>query len=751
MRRHLSLAGAVALALVVRLAALPRIYLADGVFPAGTDSYYHLRRAWLALRHGFSIPSRDPFCHFPDGVVDPWPPLHDLVVAALAWIAGGGEPDRELLMRTAVWLPPVLGTIAVVLLYALGRRLVGRTAALGAAWVYAACPAAAYQAQVGMADHHVAEALLALGIYTVVAREARGAAGSAVRAVVLGALLAAAILTWLGSVLFAGLAFVFLLWRAVRHAGSAEGRRTAVFAAAAFALAAGLVAPFALRAEFGRAGAFRSYHLSLLQPVLLLGLAGLVLPAHLLAAWIRRARRPRLRALLALGAAAAPALAIVVLTPLGAGLWEGAAFARRATPVLLLPLESRPLLFPRSGFSLEFAWLLFNTTGLAAAVGLWLLARRRPFRLEPTALLLLLLSTHAVLALFQVRFTHLLAADVALLAGLAVARFLAWGGRAGGGLLVGVALLVPGTVLGLRHFGPVPPPPAVRSALAALARTSPPVSQTAPEYGVVAVWDLGHWITWLGCRPSLDSPFLHLTPLVGTARFFLADSEEEADRVAAAYRIRFAVSVPIPVSPRGEEDGDLRYAYLYPRQFIQVLGRRESDYLQVTPAGLGITPAFARTLQFRLQYLDGVSPPAGRHPALPALDAEMFAAPTLRGWRLHAAADDPTFPGEGGRVKVFERVRGARLVGRLVPRAQIRVRATVRTPLGESYVFGYADRTTTDERGRFELRVPYWVRAADGEVGIDTAYEVQAAMVNWNARVKVDERAVREGREIDVR
>ena len=760
MKRWFFLTGALATALVVRVWAAGQIFTSEGTFPSGTDAYYHLRRVWLALTHGFAIPHRDLFCHFPDGVVDPWPPLHDLAVAVLAWLAGGGAPSPETVARVACVVPLVLGMVSVVLVYALGRRLVGSSAALFGAWIYAALPAAAYRFQVGMADHHAAEIVFALAIYTFVAREARGRGRSVWMAVAFGLTLGAACLTWLGAVLFVGLAFGFLLARMVCHIGQAGGRATARFTALAFGLASLVVAPFALTTEAGRAAAWRVYHLSLLQPGLLLALGGLAGLLFLGQPWCRRGERPRVRALGLVAAAALAAGLIALLTPVGAGFREGLAFARQPVPALLLPVESQPLFFPRGAFSLHYAWWLFASAGPAALIGGWLLLWRhprgshRPDRGEARWLLWWLVGVHLVLACLQLRFTSYLAAEAVLLAGVVGARLCVWAGPRGGTLLAGVLLVLPGGVIWFTRFGPAPPDPELRRALVRLEQTSPPVDQDRPEYGVAAVWDLGHHVNWLARRPCLDSPFLHLTPFRTTAAMFLAGTEKALNALADANRVRYVVSVPITRSPWGPDNpGDDRYLYLYPRQFIHVLNRRESDYLEPRKTGLGITPWFAWTMLFRLHFLNGVRPRDGHDGRFPGLGPEMFAAPTLRTWRLHAVAepDKQQGPGEGNRrFKIFEHVAGARLEGQLVPGAVIEVGAMVALSPSAWDRFEYHDQVQADFQGRFNLRVPYWSRTSEDQIGVVKGFVLTARSLDWHRVVKVTESDVREGKTVIV-
>ena len=61
--------------------------------------------------------------------------------------------------------------------------------------------------------------------------------------------------------------------------------------------------------------------------------------------------------------------------------------------------------------------------------------------------------------------------------------------------------------------------------------TRKPYSPPADSYGIMAVWDAGHWITFFAHRLPITNPFQdNLGGVQGTAAFFLAANESKAIR-----------------------------------------------------------------------------------------------------------------------------------------------------------------------------------------------------------------------------
>jgi dolichyl-phosphooligosaccharide-protein glycotransferase len=65
----------------------------------------------------------------------------------------------------------------------------------------------------------------------------------------------------------------------------------------------------------------------------------------------------------------------------------------------------------------------------------------------------------------------------------------------------------------------------------------------ADSYGIMAVWDAGHWITFFAHRLPITSPFQdNLGGSRGTAAFFLAGNEPEATDIMKTYRGQYIIT-----------------------------------------------------------------------------------------------------------------------------------------------------------------------------------------------------------------
>ena len=68
-------------------------------------------------------------------------------------------------------------------------------------------------------------------------------------------------------------------------------------------------------------------------------------------------------------------------------------------------------------------------------------------------------------------------------------------------------------------------------------------SRPADSYGIMAVWDAGHWITFFAHRPPITNPFQdNLGGAKGTAAFFLSENESKAAGILAAYGGRYVIT-----------------------------------------------------------------------------------------------------------------------------------------------------------------------------------------------------------------
>ena len=235
-----------AAALLLRLAPFPAA-TTGGLRLLSPDCYGHLRRAASVARNFPHVPVFDPWLNHPDGAVFIWPPLFDLLVGGAARLVFGRSVATDQVAWVAAWLPPLLGALHVFPLFSLCRRLFGRRRALLSAGAYALLPGAAIWSSFGHADQHVLEVLVLLLFLDAAAAAACAPEGKRARpALLAGVLLGAALLTWQGAVLFAGLAFPWALACLGAAAPLLSAAAFAVTASGTAATLAGEPVPFSL-------------------------------------------------------------------------------------------------------------------------------------------------------------------------------------------------------------------------------------------------------------------------------------------------------------------------------------------------------------------------------------------------------------------------------------------------------------------------------------------------------------------------
>jgi dolichyl-phosphooligosaccharide-protein glycotransferase len=530
----------------------------DGTILFTDDGWYHMRLVDALVR---DFPHRihyDVFARF-GGAMVRTAPLLDLLVAGTALAVGGPAPAPGLVDLVGAWLPPILGAAVVVPIYALGRLLFGRPAALSAAAVAAVLPGAFLtHGSFGFTDHHVLGILFAtltlLGFCGAV-REAdrvdghaatgephgrmRVAAWAAAGGVALGSYL----LSWTSGVF---LVAVLVLWLGLdflrrAHRG-APLLPLAGIGATAFALAAVPVLPYV--------GTIAG--MELVAQVLVAACAGCLITCALarpLGALQERWRAPTL-----LGGAAAFLLLLVAAFPTEVA---GAIDAlRRLHPTELgrTVIEGRSLLAGPAG-----AWSEYASAGPFALGGLGMCVARLRLGVRSEHLLVLVFAVVTLTAtLVQVRFSYYFAITVALFAGLAfglaAVRQRAWI------ILLGIALFLPTGIQALRlAHRESGVPVAWRGALSWLRANSPepfgsddayyarfarppegePFPYPSSAYSVLSWWDYGYLIQRLAHRIPVTNPAQALAR--EAAELLLARTPEEIVTGLRQWRVRYVM------------------------------------------------------------------------------------------------------------------------------------------------------------------------------------------------------------------
>lgn len=201
----------VAVGLALRLAPWRAVFRGGQVFFIDPDDYYHLRRMMTAAADFPRLPSFDAYLGFPSGFHCNWPPLYDWSVGLLTLIAGLGHPGLRLSQTVAAFVPPIAGAATLWLFYRVASRILERRAALWALAIAAALPMPAFYTALGRPDHHCVEnlwfLLALLPILFVLERSDKEPSRWSI--LWTAALLAAGVLSWIGSVMFSAILSLF--------------------------------------------------------------------------------------------------------------------------------------------------------------------------------------------------------------------------------------------------------------------------------------------------------------------------------------------------------------------------------------------------------------------------------------------------------------------------------------------------------------------------------------------------------------
>jgi dolichyl-diphosphooligosaccharide--protein glycosyltransferase len=580
----------------------PAVFRDGRVVLLSNDPWIHARQADRILEFFPRPQPFDPLRLHPGGQANE-APLFPLTLATAAWTLGGGAPSAELVDRVIAWTPAVLGALVALPVFALGRRLFGVPTGLLAAAIVALLPGQLLQRSLlGYADHHVAECLLSLLVLSSLAAAVdSGGRRRLLWASVTGLCLGAYLLTWAHGIL---LPLFLVLWAAVQIVldhGGGSGPATWRVVGPVFGVATLLVAPL-----------MRWPGMQLTVPTLVLGAAA-VYGATVTSRALERSGRSRIALLVAM-LAAAVALAVVVRLVAPSWIGELLALVRRFDRDTAASTigETRPLLFLSGRFSLVPVWNELRTSGLLGLAGLGILSWETARDRKPTRTLLLAWSiVTLILTLGQVRFGYYLAPAAALLAALAVSRFVR-GLHPAFAVAAAICLAVypvfPPALAAARTPAPGPSPDWLET-LDWMRRETPRPGDP-PAYGVLAWCDYGYWVTRIAQRAPSANPTQHGATEV--AAFLLETDEQEARRKLEALDARYLVL-----------DGDLLPAPLAATgpiwigqidTLVQWAGKPASDYYQVLfekdaagnpRATVAYTPAYYRSMLVRLAVFGG--------------------------------------------------------------------------------------------------------------------------------------------------
>jgi dolichyl-diphosphooligosaccharide--protein glycosyltransferase len=728
----LFLAGVLAVfafGVALRLIPWENFITRDGVYLLEGDNYEHLRKVTIVL-NGFPwFPSYDYYMGYPVGTGNITNPFFDLVLAFSVRLALVFYDGLYAIEKLLVVLPPFLGMLSVFPFFLWARETFGPGRALVATAVFVLMPAHIYTTMAGRPDNELAEPFAAAVLFYLYALSLRKLSGEGRRAYLIPALTGimafVSILFWRGALLWwaiIGCHIFFIMlsgrkveWRALWRSG------TVIFVAAAAAtLVYCLLDPFNVKPGFN----FNTVSWFHLIAALLMA-AGLWATARFLGA--REKGRPFWRAILSGASVLAGAIVLSVVAAPGffSGIFEGSQVVGGANVWTKTIAQYRPLLTDDAGrFSLSSPLRASTAFLFLAPVVLMALSLPKRLRGSAPAYSFFVFSGWVLflLSLVNGRYENVFTLTVAACGGLflvAVYNFLRerlglTAGRLAGGfaaIAAAIVLLYPSAPFykGLTMSQPFLIKGDLEETLYWIKSATPPTSHflepwKKPEYGVMARWEFGGWIEHIAQRPSVASVYgMETHGLAESAAFFLATDEKEFLEIIDRNNVRyFILSKTLGALP----------------EYAGILGRDPSGYLVTKPDESGrpvweTGDKFFRLAQTGLYMMDGQaadSPIPFKEVGGVRLVYESLSASDVRG-----------FAGEVKQYKVFERVKGARLIGRARPGEKIILAGTVVTNQGRE--FQTVRSTVADATGRFVIEAWYpTVRPGEYKTGVKGAY-----------------------------
>jgi oligosaccharyl transferase (archaeosortase A-associated) len=759
------------LGLAIRLLPLTYSISGNSVLFSEFDPYYHMRRIVYTIGHFPTANSFDSYVNYPGGFGISWPPLFDLMAAALSLIAGLGNPARFTVELVSASLPVVLGLLSIALLYYIVKDALGKNAALIAAFFMAVLPAAIFRTQFAFTDHHALEVFMSLAMYlcftraVAAAREEKlslsnltGSRKALLYSALAGLGIAGMIFSWDGAPIFIG---VIMAYAFIQYAYDAYRRRDteylSIVGAASALVSVVLVTPFIMAGPAGQQFTVSALYLSWFQIVYLIGVALFFVIMGGLTRLYSGMKAPWFSAALTaiLGVALLAAAASFALPQFFHAIEAGIRFLMGYGDVNTTIVEVEPLFMNNGELSIDIPWAYFSTGGVLAIIGFGIYLFNRRWRDLKNAEVFLLVWTLMiiVLGLMQKRFVYVLAVNVAVFAGYAIYEALTLAGffgvadgqrkasRAREGSLtppvvavgiVAAVLLMP-LLGGAVSMASSPEPYTLdwNEACQWVNYHTPKTSYTYsadngthPEYGIMSWWDYGNFILYKAERPAVANNFQ--TGIDDAAHFFIAQDEASAnavmDKRSAKYvmldyrlgspwaGVTYGVFENMPYLA-GDDAASYHMSYLMPVQYGSKRMLDGSD-------------KYYDSMYSRLFNGDGLG---GRDPI-------GYNSSGLQRYRL-------IYETQGGDpVKVFEYVRGAAINGTASPGTKLELSLMVTTPSGTKV---YHSSATAGAGGAYSFIVPF---PTSGTVGIMTtgpAYSITSGAST--IQVQVPESAIDNG------
>ena len=412
-----------------------RIYLPyDQTFVNGwvwfreTDAYYYVRHIENMVHNFPRFNSFDPYVLYPDGGTGLTRPFFAWLLAGITLLVSRGAPTQHTIEVVGAYMPAILGTLTLIPVYFIGKKLFNRWVGVIAAALVVILPGEfLHRSLLGFTDHHVAETLfstvciLFLIMAIKRAREREISFGHILRrdwstitrplvyALLAGIFLGMYLLTWIGGLLFIFIVFVYLVIQfIVDHLRHKSTDYLCIVGTPLF-----LIAFFMLLPVLGGSSREITYLVALLVAITIPIVLTVI--SRLMAG---RAWKPVYYPLIVAGLAGIGLAALHAINPslLEYMLRQFNIFVPGGARLTIM--EVQPLLSPGGEFTLQMAWANFTTSFFISFISLAMLIYLVMKEKSADKTLFLIWSIIMLIAVLgQRRFGYYYAVNAALLTG----------------------------------------------------------------------------------------------------------------------------------------------------------------------------------------------------------------------------------------------------------------------------------------------------------------------------------------------
>ncbi len=243
-------------------------------------------------------------------------------------------------------------------------------------------------------------------------------------------------------------------------------------------------------------------------------------------------------------------------------------------------------------------------------------------------------------------------------------------------------------------------------------------------YGVLARWDVGHMITYYAHRIPNSNQFQQGIGKIGEggeielgeAIFFLETDEEKAIKYLDELKTRYIITDAVSAHPKGVFAAKIKW----------VGGNLESYYLEGQEPDTAPNK-FDNSIIARLHLLDGREETTEREVGDEKIEfyikpLDYFRLIYESGRTVISPSEDP---GDDIKaVKIFEYVKGAKIIGKTEPGIKVTLSTEIETNQGRKFI--YKKNTEVTEDGNFEFIVSYSTLGKQGRILGETQFDVFA-------------------------